>query len=278
MKIIQPPILISASIISLAVLLVSATPIPSFDVTSELDSNALVRTNSPRYSQLGEAPYTKLFPRADETAVRAAVVRLHKSIGAIDRLANPLQKDRVASEVDVVKEVKELTLCIEGADAKFMDKRVFDTIGTIKFFVLKHPSVQGKASIDAIEVCEDAAVAKDLPQAPVWYQTPTRVKALLIDLKGDFQSTNGPGRETQLAKLNYMVLYILHLTQKEQRTIRTESQEGYSSIKDQISNWQEGPDKVKAGQELARWERLHSLLDLQHTNGQKGPNEIHTST
>ncbi|KAG6819344.1 hypothetical protein H0H93_012722 [Arthromyces matolae] len=249
MIIIRPRILISASIISLALLLVSASPLPSSDVALARGKDDLVTTDSPTFSQLqprdvtedianlivqGVRIYTNRSPATDEGKHKLLLL-LQTLQSKISGLSWP--NTQSPSLIDSIRQI----------------------IKTAKFTILEWPLTDQADIIKAIEACENAADTKGISTAvtPAEYKTPEEVKVLLGEIEREMSPPTGSGsvRTSNLAKV---VFHTGHLSLKQQRTIRSELEKVYKIV----SEWK---GAVVGNQEyyvarLKDWKGLNSLM------------------
>ncbi|KAG6848094.1 hypothetical protein H0H93_003392 [Arthromyces matolae] len=194
MNIIHSRILISASIISLALLLVSATPIPSFDVGCRSDSNAPLMDNftmgSTPLSKLQAPSPTKLFTRGFSAAISPRLSRLltlSKKISTV--YAESLPGFKFDSEsggqknlvtMTDINELKDSISGLTAEDVKDINIQLADgAIPFIKSLVLEWPLNKKPEAITGIKACEAAMIHKHFPRNNACHLRPKWMKELL---------------------------------------------------------------------------------------------------
>ncbi|KAG6836270.1 hypothetical protein H0H93_009592 [Arthromyces matolae] len=292
MNIIHSQILLSA--ISLALLVVSATPIPSFEVMSREDSKALMEdftTESTKcepfgwpefefrflfksllVSKLRSPTVTKLFTRSNNTRLTPtldSLLNLSQKIfrawwnimpenavhGASHRQGDPVN----------AKDIKNLERFISELTDADVNHPQFDwttsAIPEVKLLVLDWPSDKRSDAIKDIEACE---AAKRLPRSGAFYRRPEQMKDVLDEFEKELDAIDLRFRWTRVNKLAKLVTIIAFLTIEEQGTIQKELEDAYKTVKAKIDKWEaaydKDTDKEWAEWYLKKWEGLNSLI------------------
>ncbi|KAG6847763.1 hypothetical protein H0H93_006163 [Arthromyces matolae] len=242
MIIIRPRILISASLISLALLLVSATPIHSLAVPRAV-TNDLVRTDSAIPPSV-----TKLFGRATGDYRRLQELRQSMYDASTKGCNNPDH---------LVYNLNQYASLAQQQGAEDIAHTTLSATRLVKLIVAAWNPDQRQQGIHGIMACE-AAVTKDLSENLSWRKSPPQVKMFLDD---DLKPLlDNPSRSMQFRRLEDMVTYITFLTLKEQCTISKELEDGYDTIHDKVKQWADDEWKRLAMEELKKWNFLNSLV------------------
>ncbi|KAG6834329.1 hypothetical protein H0H93_010429, partial [Arthromyces matolae] len=267
MIIIRPQILISASFISLALLLVSATPIPSPDLVSGAASNVLVTRNSDTISQPRKPWATQPLPRpysvlsAEDTPIgriQTKMAEIRKTYEEDIPMKNP------STEEHLVRKINEFAVLIQGIPenvAAFPITRpmVCRDIAQIKLDVAKWDELKDKGpALTAIEACWKAAITI----FPVM-ETDVVPKHVLKLLSNLIKANSAePEQFEELKGLND---HLLALSLDQQREIHKQLQDGYSVVQAKIKDWEEEWN-VRAQEEMKRWKWLNNLVDAKVEN------------
>ncbi|KAG6836271.1 hypothetical protein H0H93_009593 [Arthromyces matolae] len=267
MIIIRPRILISASIISFALLLVSATPVPAF---SGARNNApaigfTILRESLLVSKLRAPSGTTLFTRGDEIALSSTLVDLFALLGNItSAFEKSLSKSAFNDPayqltLEDIKKLKRLISNLTDADIKDPRIKMVDVARAhVKFLVLDWPSDRMPQTIKDIEACEDVMLAKKIPRDP--RHTPDRMKQSLVAFKEQSKPTDAHRGLQQLDyRLSDIMLDIACLTLKEQKTIEKELELAYKDAQHKIKEWGAAVDSGGRFY-LTKWEGLNNLL------------------
>ncbi|KAG6836267.1 hypothetical protein H0H93_009589 [Arthromyces matolae] len=273
MNIIRSRIFISASIISLALLLVSATPIPSVDVMLVADNNALDMAElTTTLSKLWAPSVNKLSTRGKETTISPGLHHLLAVSNKIIRAyRNSLPKSvffhRQSNGQEnpvTMEDIEELKRSISKlTDADFGDKYIQladDAIPFAKLLVSVWPSKEKADAFNHIEACEATMHLKHLPSDNVFHREPRQMIQLLDDFTKESKPNRTDTRWTPLKELDLLVTAIAFLTRQEQGTINKELEDGYKTVKAKIDEWEGKDDKESAQRYLEKWEGLNSLL------------------
>ncbi|KAG6819578.1 hypothetical protein H0H93_010569 [Arthromyces matolae] len=245
------PILISASLISLGLLLVDASPILSLGGLSGENGNALITSNPSKFSKPRERSLSKLFGRYTDDPY--------------DRVMRQTRKlrDKPDSEDSMVQTIHDVATLIPrievgvNNDAQALNERVFGAIANVKTYVLTFKSRKEDAIKD-IEACEAAMLDKGLhPHFDPEVEIVTSLKELGTELK----ATNFR-KAAILSHLIRLVQIVPGLLLTKQRTMREKLEAGYLAANTTISGWEEGPAKVNAEIVLKKWEGLNSFVNV----------------
>ncbi|KAG6848013.1 hypothetical protein H0H93_004191 [Arthromyces matolae] len=284
MIIIRPRILISASLILLALLLVSATPIPSPPVVSGALSDAPALRNSDIVPQLQAPSVVKLLARGNGASTPVSSTVSHPDGPSIEtggdspvvrdlkQLTQEMQKMPVSEEamLTTLKEVENLIPKLEEKDFT-VSSDVFLAIGAVKFTVAAFKSKR-QAAIEAIEACEAAALAKKLPRDGCFSKTNEDIRNSIQGLlEGNPKSTDSLSMAHFLCKqkiqLRRLAEEISYLRLAKQREMRTGLEEGYNAFNAKMEGWRlrsrarfGDPREVRL-KELEKWKMLNSLVE-----------------
>ncbi|KAG6834968.1 hypothetical protein H0H93_006024 [Arthromyces matolae] len=264
MIIIRPRNLISASLISLALLLVSATPIHSLAVSRAI-TNDLVGNNP-----VIREPFSKCYLNSgfhEHVFSVSQAPSVTEPFGHATGDPGRLQELRVVmyaasrkgcNDPDrLVDDLNEYARLVPQQRAEDLASATLYATRKVKLIVAAWNPDQRKRGIHAIMACEDA-VAKDLSGKLSWRKSPQLVKDFLEeDLEPVFDMR---GRYIKLSRLEDMVTYITLLTVKEQCTISKELEDGYNTIHDKVKHWADDEWKRLAMEELKKWNSLNSLV------------------
>ncbi|KAG6835397.1 hypothetical protein H0H93_001883 [Arthromyces matolae] len=221
MNLIRPQILISASLISLALLLASATPIPSLDVVvSRADGNSLITKDSPPLSEVQAPSVTKLFARVshfDEWMdLNDIVLAFDKGIdGTYGYSATSDQKK------DLVRKITELKGLISSSEGVLGHTGIVDLtmsrrIAIIKLWVSTWELDKNKKdAVIGIKSCEAAMVKNHFARD---YMPETMLEEL-DEFVWEFNNKESSIR-WKIGRLTALSRFVASLTLEEQSTIR----------------------------------------------------------
>ncbi|KAG6836800.1 hypothetical protein H0H93_003046 [Arthromyces matolae] len=245
------PILISASLILLALLLVDASPILSSGGLSKENRNALVTSNPSKFSKPQKRSSSKLFARYTDDPYN----RVMRQTGKL--------RDKPDSEDDMVRTIHDVATLIplievgDNNDAKALSERVFGAIANVKTYVLTFKS-RKEDVIKDIDTCEAAMLDKGLhPHFDPEVEIITSLKELGTELK----ATNFR-KAVILSHLIRLVQIVPGLLLTKQRTMREKLEAGYLAAKTTICGWEEGREKVDAEILLKKWEGFNSFVNI----------------
>ncbi|KAG6816072.1 hypothetical protein H0H93_008567 [Arthromyces matolae] len=287
MIIIRPlaQILISTSIVSLALLLASATPIPSHGVISGADGNALVTRDPSSFSITHAQSETEFFPRGSQPDEPTSQTGGDSSVvSRLEQLTRTMH-EKPASEEAMVKKLQNFGNLIHQLEEKdcavsrkvFKDivRDVLNAIVTAKYIVMGFRSKKQDA-VKEIEACEVAALAKGLQRPAVYSVTTTTIEQFMNKFQfEDSTDINTPSWMDQFNEVTALVTHLPYLPIADQRKMREELETKYESIRGRIheraksenesnptipsfSFW--GGDRVN--DVLLRWERANSLVKV----------------
>ncbi|KAG6847149.1 hypothetical protein H0H93_009834 [Arthromyces matolae] len=252
---IRPQILVSASIISLALLLVSATPIPSSNAMSTTDTNGLITTNLPLFSQLQKPPSAKLIARNNDQGATDRVIELLKTISNEHISNDPLLK----ALQQLAEEIPRLSIP-DGGDQVAIVEEIVGAMIKAKHIIFRWPQEKKDKVIEAIKACEGTINKSHLLNGARKglenYQPPEELKKLLAELPAAIQGKSGKYTKDLL---NHVVDFISHLSLEEQASMKTEMEDTYTEVKNLIVPWPPGPSKMEAKRLLSKWEEFNSL-------------------
>ncbi|KAG6849517.1 hypothetical protein H0H93_007823 [Arthromyces matolae] len=234
MKIVCPQIFTYASLISITLLLVYATPIPPPDATSTLDTLP-----------------TRIFPGMDKSAASQLLDQWNK----IDLI----QKEKDQDISNAINKVAEFFPQIASANDLRTIMKVVSKISDAKFYVSTCASKQKQIGVKAIEDFEAAAVSK-LPRGQELYKTPEIIRQSIEEFKANPLATDEKLRHHQQDKLNLLVKVLSHLRITEQRKMRQELQDACEAVHAMINGWQEDYWKTMAMKAVDRWNAFNSLV------------------
>ncbi|KAG6819734.1 hypothetical protein H0H93_009208 [Arthromyces matolae] len=289
--IICPRILISTSLILLALSLVSATPLPSPNVISGADSNALsVSTRDPsRVSKSHAQSKPELFARygvyttefrgegGDETVVaeKSSHSRgTRKEVGLPDetevrelqRLTNKMYETSLSEDnmVTTISAVKKLISQLQDKNGH-VNSAVFSAIGAVKFIVSGFQSRRQDA-IEAIESYESTAIVQNLRRDPAFA---TSGKEILESIKSMVdEPASDKVQETK--RLELLVVKISYLSLAEQTKIRDGLEKGCSEVAAKIEGWEDSNARDVARTLVTKWKKLNSLVKDSSKSGSAG--------
>ncbi|KAG6847222.1 hypothetical protein H0H93_009435 [Arthromyces matolae] len=232
-------------LLALVALLVSATPIPSLDV-SKGDTNALIVRGLPI--------------DRDYSPVKTDSQRLN------ELMQKMFDSPHSFPDKDLLKDLRECVTLITPlteAEAKDITPGIFMSIGRLKRFLGQcYNPIEGIQDIvREIKAFEDQAVAKGLPRWSPLFQPPKDLKGLLDGSEDNqFTETASSG---QVSALHKLVAQVLSLTLTEYASIHTELKGKYEAIDVKIKRWKEGDDKIRAEKlMMGEWKAMGSLVDI----------------
>ncbi|KAG6817101.1 hypothetical protein H0H93_007514 [Arthromyces matolae] len=242
MIIIRPQVLISASFILLALLLVSATPIPSPGAVSGAPSDALVMTDSSQSSHLQMRSVTELFARHTKSLYEM----LEEETKKMFEVPN--------SERAMTTTIHKVASLIAELPPKHptASSRIFAAIAAAKNFVSAF-GLEKQDAIEAIEACEAAVKQKELAK-PFSYKPPTEITGLVDGVVAQFDA----------AKLTLLIRSIPFLSLEEQRGISKKLEKGYEEITNHIAGSEKLKDEFQG--RMDSWKELNSLVSPPGTN------------
>ncbi|KAG6818415.1 hypothetical protein H0H93_005152 [Arthromyces matolae] len=266
MIVIFPKILIAcSSLISLTLLLVSATPIPSVDVASAAGNVDFFTKNSALASVPQATSVTKLFARTDENPVTHLVaLKIKSALWHVPR--------QMGDKGEVAKEIHQLAELIPRLPPhdhipqlrpESTSTVVYSTIKNFKSLISAWESTDTdrKSGIEGIEACEAAAKAKGLSRDP---EIPGKITNMLKDLEKPPTLSSDNSKSTMLSQtkqLDSLVPSILSLTFEEQKRMSQMLERGYEVAAAKIVHWPAKDDcTVVAKRLLEQWQAFNSLL------------------
>ncbi|KAG6848584.1 hypothetical protein H0H93_015685, partial [Arthromyces matolae] len=239
MIIIRPQVLISASFILLALLLVSATPIPSPFVVSGATIDALETRNS-------DKPKAELHNLSDNP-IASNEQKLAFTIGQVAGVISEMPAEEVLKP-DTGTLVFRTIVCSKFTVAKWGESKGGEVSGAGWAHLQER-----EAAITNIKACEAAAIAK----FPHLENKPAEALKLMGNFIGE---DTAPG--LQLHELDIFVEYLSKLSLVQQGTIREELEKGYTTVQNKINGWTDDHCKQQAETELRVWRWLSSLVDV----------------
>ncbi|KAG6833320.1 hypothetical protein H0H93_013284 [Arthromyces matolae] len=275
MNILLPRILVSASLISMALLLASAIPV-STPPGSPNPERGLATRGLPILTK-AHAPgvtVTETYPKVPERFWTVTDdMEKPDDEGAMVKIlteaATIIEKLPVYSDDFVVEDPK---LPKEGKAANFLiAHQVLYAIVRAKSMVSTFKS-EREAAIKGIEACEEAVLStrtrsRPLQRPTALTKTTNQVATMMEELRNCQPANDDSDRFRQVEKLESLVKAIPYLSLKEQGEIGKELRKGYTELEERINAWKRsGADRDVldvANESLQQWKRFNSLVGPQ---------------
>ncbi|KAG6847878.1 hypothetical protein H0H93_005246 [Arthromyces matolae] len=230
----------SPILLALLALLVSATPIPSLDVVSKGDTNALIMRSPPDSSQ----PQPPSVAQPDKL---------------LEHMTHPEYYYQLPEKVllEDIHEYEKLIASVTEADVKNTGPEIFIAIGHLKLFVARSPKHQ-QGAIHGIKACEDKAVDKGLPRWVPSFKPPKKLDGFF---EGNERKFTKHDTHEQVTDLHTLVGQVLSLTLTEYESIREQLRKEYNAIEVMIDGWKEGENENQAKMMMRDWKAMGTLVD-----------------